>query len=269
MKRHRSRRPKRIFPLLRKNRLALIIQTPIGITVVVGIILIIIISILDIRYLESNSGRDILIEAHGLLFDIFVFGVLLAYLNKFLEKKQKSERYKEEIDDFRGWEEKEAKYRIVGNVKRLNKLGYGKINLSNCYLADANLHKVNLIKANLHEADLSGADLRFADLSYSDLSSANLEGANLKHALLRGANLKDASLKNTVLDHTSLWRASLVGVELSGASMKRTNLMETDLTHATIDKANLEEVNLDLAVMDEDVKKVINSQQSSTKAKSL
>ena len=246
---------------LRLSSLGNLIQTPIGITVVVGIFLIIIISILDLRFLETNNGKDILIEAHGLLFDIFVFGVLLAYLNKFLEKRQKTERYKEEIDDFRGWEEKEAKYRIVGNIKRLNKLGYGRINLSYCYLAHADLHQANLVRADMTGVDLSDADLRNADLSYSNLNGANLNGADLTNALLRGANLSNAILKNTNLSRASLWRAKLIDAELSGAKLKRTNLMETDLTHAKISEAFFDDVNLDSAVMDNEVKKSIKEQQ--------
>ncbi|UZR98631.1 pentapeptide repeat-containing protein [Chondrinema litorale] len=248
---------------LQYSRLIRLIQTPIGITVVVGLFLIIIISVLDIRYLETSNGKDILIEAHGLLFDIFVFGVLLAYLNKFLEKKQKSERYQEEIDDFRGWEEKEAKYRIVGNIKRLNKIGYGRINLSNCYLAHADLHQANLVKANLKGVDLSYADLRNADLSYSNLSDADLSGADLSNALLRGVNLSNAKLNNTNLSRTSLWRAKLIGTELSGAKLKKTNLMETDLTNAKLSEAFFEDVNLDHAEMDKDLRKAIKEAKQS------
>ena len=237
------------------------IQTPIGITIVVGFILIIIISVLDIRYLETSNGRDILIEAHGLLFDIFVFGVLLAYLNKFLEKKQRSERYKEEIDDFRGWEEKEAKYRIVGNIKRLNKLGFGRINLANCYLEGADLHSANLVKSNLRNVDLSGANLVYADLSYADLSNANLSGANLTHALLRGANLTNAKLIGCQMDYTSLWRALLIEADISKASLKNTNLLEADLSRVKHEDTDFSKVNIDLAIADTSLKKAVTEKQ--------
>mgnify|MGYP001070259576 CR=1 FL=1 len=254
----RRRKNKNFSKILKRYfvRLVKLIQTPIGITVVVGIFLIVIISILDIKYLESGSGRDILIEAHGLLFDIFVFGVLLAYLNKFLEKKQRSERYKEEIDDFRGWEEKEAKYRIVGNIKRLNKLGSTRIDLNNCYLANADLQNANLVKANLQNVDLSDADLQFADLSYANLSYANLTGADLSNALLRGANLQNAILKNSQLLRTSLWRANLNQADLSGGNLKQTNLLEADLTDVVFENTQFEKVKMDQALASEELKQV-------------
>ena len=253
---HRRRKRKDYNRLLRKtiSRFTKSIQTPIGITIIVGIFLISIITVLDIKYLETSNGRDVLIEAHGLLFDIFVFGVLLAYLNKFLEKKQRSERYKEEIDDFRGWEEKEAKYRILGNIKRLNKLGFGRIDLNNCYLAHADLQQAYLVKSNLKNVDLSEANLKFADLSYADLSYANLSGADLSHTLLRGANLQNAILKNCILDHTSLWRANLEQADLSHAMLKQTNLLEANLNHVVFKEASFEKVNIDQATISEDLK---------------
>ncbi|WP_052323352.1 pentapeptide repeat-containing protein [Flexithrix dorotheae] len=231
-------------------RLLKSIQTPVGITVVVGLFLILIIAILDFKYLETDDGRDVLIEAHGLIFDVFVFGVLLAYLNKFLEKRQKVERYKEEIDDFRGWDEKEAKYRIVGLIKRLNKIGNSRVNLSNCFLAHADLHGVNLNKANLKNADLQDADLSNADFTGADFGGANLKGANLTNSVLRGVNLANADLSESNLTNASLWRANLMNADLHGAELYKTNLMETDLTNVNFEGVDVSKANMDRAKVD-------------------
>lgn len=78
-----------------------------------------------------------------------------------------TKRYKEEIEDFRNWKSAEASYRIIGNIKRLNRIGVSDINLSGCYL---------------REMDLSGLDLRNANLTDTDLQDVNLKSVDLRGA---------------------------------------------------------------------------------------
>lgn len=153
--------------------------------------------------------KNVLVEAHGLLFDLLVFGILLTLYDLSRQKKDRIERYNEEIDDFRDWDEKEAMHRIVGNIKRLNKEGVTQIDLQRCYLKDANLEGTNLDgallvianltkaylnKASLIEADLSGTDLTGAKLLEANLTRTNLQGANLTNVLMYQANLHGANL---------------------------------------------------------------------------
>ena len=49
----------------------------------------------------------------GLFFDILVFGIFIVIYNRISERKRDIKRWNEEIDDFRGWDEKEATYRIM------------------------------------------------------------------------------------------------------------------------------------------------------------
>ena len=114
----------------------------------------------------------LLTEANGMVFDLLVFGILLSIYEKLREKRDKIERLHEEIDDYREWSEDEAMYRIVGAVKRLNKLGVSKIDLTFCFLEGANLSCANLQGANLTAANLQGALF----------DGANLQGAYLLHA---------------------------------------------------------------------------------------
>jgi len=131
-----------------------------------------------------------LVEANGMVFDLLVFGVLLSIYEALREKRDKIERLHEEIYDYRGWDEKEATFRIVGAVKRLNKLGVSKIDLHRCFLKKADLQGVNLYKANLEEANLEEAKL----------GGINLEEANLADAQIKDTILANANLKNAILD---------------------------------------------------------------------
>src|SRR5690606_40722404 len=98
---------------------------------------------------------QVLAEAHGMIFDIAVIGILIFWLNKNGETRQRIRTYKDEIDDFRLWESEEAAFRTVGNIKRLNRHKIYEINLVNCYLTRTNLNYVNLSGSNLNSSHVS------------------------------------------------------------------------------------------------------------------
>ena len=185
-------------------------------------------------YGEKNVGwfGGLVTEAHGMLFDILVLGVVFSWINGRGEKRRKIERYKEEIDDFRGWNSDEAAHRIWGNVKRLQRLGVrvNKLNLWGCCLKNLNMQGADLEGARLgvaylNSAYLEGANLKWANLEGADLRGAHLEGTNLEGARLggadlRGARLGEADLKGAFLNRADLRGAYLAGAYLIGAYLK-------------------------------------------------
>jgi hypothetical protein len=181
------------------------------------------------KYLdETNFCEGITIEAFGMLFDILVLGILFNIFNNIGERKREIRRYLEEIDDYRGWDEKEAMYRIVGNIKRLQKLGEKKLYLKNCYLEDAKLHGIELPGANLEGANLTKAKLQLADLQ-----KANLKRANLTEAKLNWANLQGVDLFGAILQNASLEEANFEGASLTLANLE--NVVLTGAQGLTID----------------------------------
>ena len=93
--------------------------------------------------------ENILAEAHGMLLDLLVIGVLVYWLNSLGERRRRIERYQEEIEDYLSWEEPEATFRIVGNIRRLNREEETGINLRSAYLTQAKLRGADLTGATL------------------------------------------------------------------------------------------------------------------------
>jgi BTB/POZ domain-containing protein KCTD9 len=182
---------------------------------------------------------QVLAEAHGMLFDIAVIGILIFWLNKNGEKRQRIRTYKDEIDDFRLWESEEAAYRTVGNVKRLNRHNIYDINLVNCYLVKTNLNHVILKEANLNYGNLSSANLIESNLENARLNQTNLENANLNQANLIGAYASGANFKDAYLIKANLEKAFLIK-----ANFKNAFLMEANLNGAYLNGADLENANL-------------------------
>lgn len=192
---------------------------------------------------DSFLGQ-VLAEAHGMIFDIAVIGILIFWLNQNGEVRQRIRTYKDEIDDFRLWESEEAAFRTVGNIKRLNRHSIHEINLVNCYLPRTNLNYVNLQGSNLNSANISQsslieADLENARLNQTNFENSNLNQVNLKNAYASGANFKDAFLIKAQLEGAFLIKASFNNAFLMEANLKNAYLMGADFENASLYKADL------------------------------
>jgi hypothetical protein len=137
---------------------------------------------------EPEFLLNVFAEAHGVLLDLLLFGCLLLWFEQKAEWKRQIETYTNAINDLLGWESDMAKYRIIGNIRRLNRKGAVPETLKDAYLRDADLQDADLSEASLHRADLSGADLQHADLSDTYLGTADFSGANLRKADLSGSH---------------------------------------------------------------------------------
>jgi uncharacterized protein YjbI with pentapeptide repeats len=187
---------------------------------------------------------QILAEAHGMIFDIAVIGILIFWLNQNGQTRQRIRFYKDEIDDFRLWESEEAAFRTVGNIKRLNRHNIYEINLVNCFLAKTNLNYVNLKGSNMNSANISQSSMIEANLENTRLNQTNFENSNLnqanfKGAYASGANFKDAFLIKAQFENAFLIKANFNNAYLMEANLTNSYLMGADLENASLYKADL------------------------------
>lgn len=215
-------------------------------SIVLGVLTVIVLG-LSLKYylldFETFFGQ-VLAEAHGMLFDIAVIGILIFWLNKNGEVRQRIRTYRDEIDDFRLWESEEAAFRTVGNIKRLNRHNINEINLVNCHLSRTNLNYVNLKGSNLNSADISNAFLIETNLENTRLNQTNLENSNLNQALLMGAYASGANFRDAYLIKAQLQNAFLIKTDFSNAFLMEANLTGCYLTGADFENASLYKADL-------------------------
>lgn len=224
-----------------------VVEKPLLTSAIVLLLITIIVGGFSLKYYVNDFDGfwpQILAEAHGMIFDIAVIGILLFWLNQNGEIRQRIRTYKDEIDDFRLWESDEAAFRTVGNLKRLNRHGIFEINLVNCYLARTNLNYVNLKGSNLNSANISNSSLIESNLENTRLNQTNLENSNLNQVNLRGAyasgsNFNDAFLIKAQLEGAFLIKTSFRNAFLMEANLKNSYLMGADLENASLYKADL------------------------------
>lgn len=224
-----------------------VIERPILTAVVVLFITSMTVMLLSLKYyLRDKEGfwSQVLVEAHGMLFDIAIIGILLFWLNQNGEIRQRIRTYQNEIDDFRLWRSEEAAFRTVGNIRRLNRHKIYEINLVNCHLPKTNLSYVNLKGSNLNSANVSNCSLieiNFENtrLNQTIFENSNLNGANLKGAYASGANFEDAYLIKTNLENAFLIKSSFKNAFLMESNLSNSYLMGTDFENASLYKADL------------------------------
>lgn len=224
-----------------------VIEKPILTSSIVLVILAILVLGLSLKYYLEDFHTffgQVLAEAHGMLFDIAVIGILIFWLNKNGEMRQRIRTYRDEIDDFRLWESEEAAFRTVGNIKRLNRHNIHDINLVNCYLSRTNLNYVNLSGSNLNSANMSNAflietNLENTRLNQTNFENSNINQANLSSAYASGANFKDAYLIKAKLEGAFLIKTNFRNAFLMEANLRGCYLTGADFENASLYKADL------------------------------
>ncbi len=187
---------------------------------------------------------QVLAEAHGMIFDIAVIGILIFWLNKTGEKRTRIRTYKDEIDDFRLWESQEAAFRTVGNIKRLNRHKLYNINLAHSYLVKTNLNYVNLAGANLNYANIFNSILIDVNLEGARLNQTNFENCNMNQSLLKKSYANGAIFKDTYLIKADFEKAFLIKADFRNAFLMEANLKGAYLTGADFTNANLYKTDL-------------------------
>jgi uncharacterized protein YjbI with pentapeptide repeats len=224
-----------------------IIEKPLLTSTLVLILVTILVLSLSAPYYISDFEtfiQQVLAEAHGMIFDIAVIGILIFWLNQNGEIRRRIRTYKDEIDDFRLWESEEAAFRTVGNIKRLNRHNIHEINLVNCHLPRTNLNYVNLEGSNMNSANISQSVLIESNLENARLNQTNFENstlnqANLQGAYASGANFKDAFLIKANFENAFLIKANFNNAFLMEANLQNCYLMGADFENASLYKADL------------------------------
>ncbi len=224
------------------ERLQQIGENPIATSLLVFFLLSIVVIGLSLPYYLSNFKefyQQVLAEAHGMLFDIAVIGILIFWLNYQGEKRRRIRTYLDEIDDFRLWNSEEAAYRTAGNIKRLNRHKIYDLNLAHCHIA----------RTNLNDAILKRANLNLADFSHSMLIGSNFEESRLNQTSFKKAHLNQSILCNAYANGADFSAAFLINADLRNTSLIKANfenaiLMEAQLNNCDLKEANFRNCNL-------------------------
>jgi len=182
--------------------------------IIVTIIATISIVILDIS--NTIKPYDILVELNGLVFDLFIFGILITTYEAVKEKKEKITRYKEEINDYRHLENELSSYRIIGTIKRLLELGEKEIDLSFSYLIKSfeTPYKVNnwsfvfsklfnckFVSKQFDNCSFYSAHLKGVEFGYVNFSKCDFEFVVFENSYFSNCNFSDVTFDYAYIEN--------------------------------------------------------------------
>jgi len=146
------------------------------------IVVLFIIGILHYTHLTEDNYIDIIVEAHGLLFDIFLFGLILTWYRGRISKGAAIEMHQEKLDDLGYWNADEATWKAVGIIKRLNRLE-AKINMKNLHLKKGILDGITFKNCSIDNVDFSDTkfnNITFTEVTIEQISCSDAEWRNIK-----------------------------------------------------------------------------------------
>ncbi len=209
-----------------------IIRSKTSLFIGLGVLAVIVVVILDF-YDSSFSKHDILVEFHGLVFDLFVFGVILTVYDTLKEKREKEkskenkkleliQRYTEEINDYKFWKCEESMFRTRGLIERLVNLGATDLNLSHCYLYTNS----SLMFKDMKNWKFSFADMREGAFALSNMTNTEFYSTKLINAHFNKVNLTKSKFDSANLFNTKFVKCIFEDAELDNAIVNSVHWFE-------------------------------------------
>jgi hypothetical protein len=200
--------------------------------------LVLIIMFIGDYYDSEFTLHDILVEFHGLVFDILFLGIIYSYYENKKEKKELILRYKTIINNFRGLKSKKTPYKILSCIKELQKLGVTKFNLKNCDLNNIKLKNYYLTYSNFEYANLRSAELENLDLKFSNMKSSNLCDTKLFDIDFNYSDFIDCNLSDSFIDECNFTKAKFCGANFENARIySNCNFQGADMRFVELNNA--------------------------------
>jgi uncharacterized protein YjbI with pentapeptide repeats len=168
---------------------------------------------------KDVGAENLWTEFWGLIFDVLIILVGFGLIQNWKQKRETIERQHELIEDFKRWESDEAKHRILGAIRRLNRLGVTKVNLTGAKLKGLNFRSFGIesIKGSL----LSGGSFLDEELKCSTFTSVDFSRLNCDNVVFNIPNLFNKILlgDNSKFLNCNFWEADLRNAKFDGATI--------------------------------------------------
>lgn len=171
---------------------------------------------------SKDFFENVLVEAHGMILDIAVLGVVLLWFEKRGATVQLVAQNKKAIAYLKFYRGVDASFRVYEAVRNLQELKCKTIALPNANLTDLQIQELSLEKANLQNCNFS---------------RSTLERCEFVDCEADAALFIDAKLKQTKFVRTKLRRAKFVNAKLNGCDFTTAEITNADFTKADLRSA--------------------------------
>lgn len=174
------------------------------------------------RSLAPEFFYDLWVEFWGLTFDIVFILVIFAFFEHRRQKFLQIQSQHDIIEDYKRWDSEEARFRLAGSIRRLNKMGVHAINLSGARISDFSFSKNNI-------ASLMGST--FFDGTWG-------EAIGESSVILKKVDFQHLDCRSVIFSPYDPFSGLNMEVERQ-AKFEDCTFIETDLRKATFNGASL------------------------------
>lgn len=179
---------------------------------------------------------DVQVEFWGLIFDVLVILVGFGVIQHGKQRRDDIARHSEVIEDLKRWSSEEAKHRVLGAMRRLNRLGKSNFELSGAHLKSANFTGYGI-------KSIAGSTLSSGGWWGSDeLTVSNFEDVDFSSLDARGVVFEKTfpmRIGQKILSHGP--RATYKNCDFWGADLSNAKFDGAELTWTSAPPDSLEE----------------------------
>lgn len=225
---------------------------------------------------NKDFWENVLVEAHGMVFDILIIGVIVVWLDTRRTTFNEKKSMLNELSDMSYLDLPEVNHRKVGMMHRLNKLGVESFNIDELIIAEVRVKRLNVgastlnnlkvMRSSISESHFTKTALLRADFSDTQIKSTKFLNCEMKKAVFirakaHGVDYSNSNLERARFMDADLQNAIFKGCNLREANFENANLRNTNFKDATYVKAEslLKAKSLDYIVVDEEIKETLRA----------
>lgn len=178
------------------------------------------------HYAFPSFGSDYRVEFMGLIFDIFFILMIFAVLQYGAQRRQAIARQEETVEDYKRWDSVEARFRLAGALRRLNRLGVTTIDFTGVRLSDFNFsdNKIQDISGSVFYDGSWGEPFKPNEIALTKVSFDWVRCNNVQFSPFNPLQ----AFKSQVLGFASFADCSFRYCKLEGSSFNGAHLLWTD-----------------------------------------
>lgn len=182
--------------------------TPIRFFTLIAAIIFIVLLLLDLFY--RPNGGDILVEFHGLFFDLLVFGILITTYETWNKRRERIDLLHDQLDDYWDWKIEEGILRKVGIIKRLIELNHPIPRMTAIQLQNADFFSIKFNRLLLQDSNLENAKFNWTELNDS-LLSGNFRYSNFEHSKFQNSTILQSDFESANMQFVDFAKTEIRG----------------------------------------------------------
>lgn len=165
----------------------------------------------------SSFFQNIIIEAHGIVPDLLIFGILMTIYERW---RGKVEVHLGSIEKYMSQHTPEATAAILNIIKEMNKMEASRFQLSECTLSQQDMRHFDFTGSSFHRVNFEESDLTLVELDKCRLRDVNFSNAILRSVTFSGSELDKINFSGAKLNDVNFNNADLRTIDFSFADLR-------------------------------------------------